>query len=509
MGKLFRQHRRMQILLLVLLTGMGLLLSNSNANAQCSVINKAILPPLQGGIENTLPSGGNASNISELGDSRKHKDGTAHTGTDFFFPNNSQMRVPKGCGIQKNSSGNIVWEQNSKKKNGEPAGYGYYMVLDCGKTTGGQTVKMRIAHVPKSPYTSLPNGEGLILQGCSGNAGCGNGHQHFHIETIIGDRPVDTQCVLGITKTGRNAQTASAACKKCPNIGAANLCDETTVSNLISHGAECTHNARRPIEGGTTVDPSTIKGLKSQPDPPSAGNSAGEDGTGMGSNSSTGGTGNTFIPDGGNGGGDEEDPPISPPDPDVPGTPGGASNLVPKPTSGKEAEEFSGCASDTWTAMVNQAVMETRREDILNKRFIVKPDTVLDYACFNFHLKKTADEAGPIFSETKHWANLKVDLIGKTVFVRRELGSKSLDGALMDIVQSVSTDYRRGQFNNPHLAGSTPVGTPSGGKNCDVMNKVWKAAKCKNFDAVDVFYTFDDLRTKEPREFPANMKCDE
>lgn len=490
MGKLFKYCNWMQILLFVIITGTGLICSAPKAFAtqSCS-------------IQNTFPSG-YAHPPSEFGDSRNHNDGTMHTGTDFFFPNGQKIVVPQGCLIQENSSGNIVWEQNSKKSNGEPAGYGYYMVLDCG-TFGGDTVKMRLAHLPKNPYSATTK---EILQGDSGNAS--GGAHHYHTETLIGDRPVDTQCVLGMVKTNQNADGASAACKACPNIGAANLCDKSVRDALINHGKECTRNAIRPIEGGSTVDPDRIRdsGITSNPDSPSTptGNGNGGDGggNGMGTNDATGGTGNTTTPTPATstGGGT----PTNPPADDVPGTPGISPNLTPPPKKGTTGE-LSGCAADTWTAMVNQAVMETRREDILNKRFIVKPDSVLDYTCFSDYVKITADEIGPLFSENKEWANRKVDLIGKTVTIQRELGSKSLDGALMDVVQSVATNYKNGQFNNAFLAGSTPIAKST--KNCDVMNRVWKAAKCKNFDDIDVFYSFEDLKTKEPREFPANMKC--
>ena len=498
------------------MTGTGVLLPATDAFAQCTV-------PNGGQIPNSLTSGYDNINISELGDSRKHSDSSQHNGTDYFYQTGTKMTITPGCGIQKNSSGNIIWEQNSKKVNGEPEGYGYYMMLDCGKTATDEDVKIRIAHVPKNPYNSATQS---ILQGCSGNANCEEGHQHFHIEMIVGDKFVDSQCVWGITKTGRNAQGASDECKKCPNIGKANLCDESVVKALKQQSADCKTSNSASIKGGNTVDPDTIQGVTSQPDPASTGNPNGEDGTGMDA-SDPGGPGNTPIPDGGNGG--DDTPPIDPPEPPTPGTPGGDPNLTPEP-KGKGPEELSGCATDTWTAMVNQAVMESRREDILNKRFIVKADSVLQYSCFDNAVKSMKKDIAPIFSGSERWAKVDVPLWGKKSGEKKEatakieiykkdfktekgydielLSPKTLNESLTLLVDEAFTNYRRGQFNHKALSGSTGLSIGGPSDLCIDMAAVWKSAKCRHFDGTDVFYTFEDLKTKEPREFPANMKCD-
>ncbi len=182
----------------------------------------------------------------------------------------------------------------------------------------------------------------------------------------------------------------------------------------------------------------------------------------------------------------------------------GSANLTP-PGGG---EELSGCATDTWTAMVNQSVLQTRRQDIANKRLIIKPDSVFDYTCFSHIVKTVAEEAGPIFSESEKWVDREVDLDGKEIILQRKLGSKSLDNALMEVVETALINYKRGQFNNGFLADSVPVSSSAGKKYCDTMSEVWKAAKCKNFDGMDIFYTFEDLIGRDPREFPLNMRCD-
>ncbi|HPF78729.1 MAG TPA: hypothetical protein PLF01_05475, partial [Alphaproteobacteria bacterium] len=374
----------------------------------------------------------------------------------------------------------------------DPGGYGYYMVFDCSNVIGKEML-VRYAHVE-----GFNDGQQVI----TGRTAINSSAPHVHVEVALQGTLVDPECLWG-----------SRPDRKCPTTGKPDLCgsDYDAMKQDCVNNKMDTGNCQSKIPGsGTSTAVSNAYNTPGADKPHTEAEvykgGAPPDTDGEGDFPPGEYTYTPPIDDGpGGGGGGDPDPPITPPDPDVPGNPGSNPTLTPEPTT--EPEELSGCAADTWTAMVNQAVMETRREDILNKRFIVKPDSVIDYSCYDLYVKKTGESAGPIFSETKKWANLPVDLIGKTVVVQRELGSKSLDNSLMSTVQSVVTNYRRGQFNNPMLAGSAPVSVTAGQTNCDVMAKVWKAAKCKNFDDVAVFYTFNDLRTKEPREYPANMKC--
>jgi len=195
-------------------------------------------------IQNTFPSNW-VHPPSEFGDRRNG--GRKHTGTDFFYPVGTKVVIPEPCKILPWNNGSLIWNTN-------PAGYGYYMVLDCG-TQGGDTVRMRYAHIPQNGYNA-PTKE--ILQGDSGNAK--GGAHHYHVETIIGDRPVDTQCVLGMVKSNQNADGASVECKKCPiPPRRANMCEAAVRSALVSHGAGCTNNARKPISGSSTIDPNSIR----------------------------------------------------------------------------------------------------------------------------------------------------------------------------------------------------------------------------------------------------------
>lgn len=500
MGKIYFSNFKKQVLFVLTLS----------ISVMLPVIVHAQAPPgVSSGsctVQNTFPSGF-LYPPSHFGASRS---GGArwHAGVDFFYSKGTKVSVPEGCKIRLYSDGTVIWKS-------DPTGYGQYMFLDC--NPGGVPITLRYAHIARY-VTSTKQ----IEQGRTGIE-TASIPDHYHFEVLISQSagkgtPVDPECVLGMaSKTGAGPQSPIAECRQCPSPlitgEPADFCKPGVVAALINHSKKCYKGNDKNNPGGETVDPSQLTGVANQGDPGSTQGPA--DGAADPNNIYDNDHVYTDPGDGDGYTGDPNilyppsppDPPIEPPTPDEPGNPGGDPDLVPPPKPGQEPTEQTSCAADTWAAMVNQSVIEARREDILNKRYIVKPDAIIDYSCFDLHVKKVADDSGPIFSETKKWANLPVDLIGKVVTVKRELGSKSLDGAIMDIVQSVATNYRRRQFNQPLLSGTTPVPASAGANNCDVMAKVWKAAKCKNFDGEDAFYTFSDLTTKDPREFPPNMNC--
>ncbi|MEZ5901977.1 MAG: M23 family metallopeptidase [Alphaproteobacteria bacterium] len=454
-----------------------------------------------------------------------------HAGVDFFFPIGTTVSVPQGCQIRLYSDGTVIWKN-------DPNGYGQYMFIDC--MLGNVPITLRYAHIAQ--YNTS---QATIQQGRTGIS-TASIPDHYHFEVLINQSggqgtPVDPECVLGLTK-GAGPNSPIAACQGCPTPpGPVDFCNNpNAVSQLIAHSNQCYRGPAKNNPGGATVDPNQLRGVPNQGTPGTtsgppngAATNPYDDDVYLNTPPGGGYTGNpnTLYPPGSN-----TIPPINPPPPPIPGTPGGASNLVP---SASNATNNDGCATDTWTAMVNQAVMETRREDILNKRFIVKADSVLDYSCFSRWYTDTGNLVGPIFSETTRWDNLPVSLIGKTVRIQLStqdqttppfdvelnyqfqrtttnsqgqsityqlLGSNSLDVAIDTLVGSVANAYLQQNFNHSFLAGTAPV-TGANPSSCNTMATVWRAAKCKNFDGTTVFYTFNDLINFDPREFPSNMPC--
>lgn len=179
----------------------------------------------------------------------------------------------------------------------------------------------------------------------------------------------------------------------------------------------------------------------------------------------------------------------------------------------------TGCATDTWTAMVNQAVLQTRREMAINQRYIVKPDSVMAYSCLSEQLKLVGEHAG-VLSETKRWANKQVDILnGNTATVTVDMGSNSLDGAINNVATQPYESYLQSLFNYDFLAGQAAglTGSPQDDETgvsqmhapCGAMSKVWQIAKCMNVTDDPLFPKFEELIGKDPRKFPSSYACND
>ena len=185
----------------------------------------------------------------------------------------------------------------------------------------------------------------------------------------------------------------------------------------------------------------------------------------------------------------------------------------------------TGCATDTWTAMVNQSVLQSRREMAINQRYIAKADSVLAYACLGIPIEAAGNNIGPIFSESTQWANKQIDIIGDTVTTSVNMGAGSLDGALGNAANSLAENYLNNSFYHNYMggtAGQTAMPTPGGGGGggsdadfgqlqttgtCGLMSQVWSISKCQNVTDSIMFPRFEDLIGTDPRVYPQIYTC--
>ncbi len=205
--------------------------------------------------------------------------------------------------------------------------------------------------------------------------------------------------------------------------------------------------------------------------------------------------------------------------------------LIALPAGAQEEDELTGCATDTWNAMTNQALLEARRENVMNQTFIRKPDSILMYACMEAMLRNTENNAGPIFSETDAWNNLDVDISGRSKHYQKSaqsrmeftLGDSSLDAAITSAVKSAYNlpssgfvqnmpnapqTYASANFNHNYLGGASGIFADPFSANCNIMQRVWELSRCENFDDPKVFYTFEELMDEDPRDaLPPGMAC--
>ncbi len=167
----------------------------------------------------------------------------------------------------------------------------------------------------------------------------------------------------------------------------------------------------------------------------------------------------------------------------------------------------SPCDPGYYESLEARAWLEAQREITQNQNLIFKPDSVLEYTCFDNHLRELADHANVMFSETTRW--------GTAVLTAPVAQDEHMDNALNLLVSSALATYDTANFGSFLLGGRVfawaPATAPSEATGtgyvpeatisttdtdyaCDIMQAVWVKAKCLNFidsAANDGFFTFE------------------
>lgn len=160
----------------------------------------------------------------------------------------------------------------------------------------------------------------------------------------------------------------------------------------------------------------------------------------------------------------------------------------------------SPCDPKYYESLEARAWLEAQREITQNQNLIYKPDSVLEYTCYVGHLNvlaKLVDTENALFSGTKRW---KTTPPGKM--------KDSLNNLVASAMKKYATNFPGtllgGRSSTPgKLSGAT---VKPGDYSCDVMQKIWTEAKCKNFidKSHDGFFTLEEY-AKDPdkRQLPS------
>lgn len=189
----------------------------------------------------------------------------------------------------------------------------------------------------------------------------------------------------------------------------------------------------------------------------------------------------------------------------------GGSPVLPAP-----ATPFSDatCDGNYMNQMIGQAFMTAGRETVMNEQIIRKPDSVLEYTCFDQLLTQTAAH-GATLTESTFWRNGSVNTQtgDETGTISYNFGypSSHLDIALADLILPSLNRHITRNFSHKFLGGSSAIDhnmnltslPGSGSYNCTQMNTIWSLAKCNNFGGDDNFLSFGQLLNGDPRQLPA------
>ncbi|MEK7801074.1 MAG: hypothetical protein AAB276_01355 [Pseudomonadota bacterium] len=147
------------------------------------------------------------------------------------------------------------------------------------------------------------------------------------------------------------------------------------------------------------------------------------------------------------------------------------------------------CDPAFMSTMKDKAWMETQRETMIAQTIIAKPDSVFDLTCFDGTL-------GLMKNMTKLTVSGDTSLDppgGSSPGPLREHLKKYLDS-------SFKHSLGGGHYPSTTPPPSTTVSKTIGSSTCEVMAKLWQAAKCENANISDIM-DLDGFKSSEPRKY--------
>ncbi|MCB1531527.1 MAG: hypothetical protein KDJ35_01530 [Alphaproteobacteria bacterium] len=201
------------------------------------------------------------------------------------------------------------------------------------------------------------------------------------------------------------------------------------------------------------------------------------------------------------------------------------------------------CDADFMNQIYARAALEAERENVMIESIISKPDSVLEYSCFETILNTAAYHAAPIFSETKDFstanggalATVELDGVLDDMYepepnasiqndpiddleIEVYMGEGHMSNVLQNLVLASLKDasdpnaptYIDANFSHTFMGGQ-PVGLnnnftgemdPNPAYVCAQMNLTWMLAKCQNADVPAGFFDMGELAGLDPRIYP-------
>ncbi|GJL84495.1 MAG: hypothetical protein DHS20C02_02700 [Micavibrio sp.] len=90
-----------------------------------------------------------------------------------------------------------------------------------------------------------------------------------------------------------------------------------------------------------------------------------------------------------------------------------------------------------------KAYLEAERENIINETIFRKPDSVLEYSCFDKFVSITAIHGGPLFTETDRFTDLEIPITVSTLPLDFTAALDSFTSGLSDIASNASDELKQ------------------------------------------------------------------
>lgn len=188
----------------------------------------------------------------------------------------------------------------------------------------------------------------------------------------------------------------------------------------------------------------------------------------------------------------------------------------------------TACDGNFMNQIYAQAFMEAQREVMMSEQIIHKPDSVLEYTCFDQYVGIATEHLDGIFSAHQGWDEKEIELFSEEDDVNPDevtindsdttyLSDQSdfsvfeddrLDNLLEDLLFDNLEDYIDDNFSHTFMGESITLDNDMDTSNitttydCAHMLAIWEIAKCVDFGEDDRFRSFEHLISNEPRSIP-------
>lgn len=175
------------------------------------------------------------------------------------------------------------------------------------------------------------------------------------------------------------------------------------------------------------------------------------------------------------------------------------------------AQPATSCAPELMQAMEARAWMETDREMIQNQNLMPRPDSVMEYSCFDQLVSLVGEIPAEIFSDNESAWVLSTGGLP-------QIDNVSTDVALQEVVGVSLFTFLFSNFGHTYIGDRTALlgaAAPRapGDYDCNALNYVWEQAKCMDFGEFresytpgrtdfDMFYDFNWYENNDPRDLP-------
>ncbi len=216
--------------------------------------------------------------------------------------------------------------------------------------------------------------------------------------------------------------------------------------------------------------------------------------------------------------------------------------------------DTGACDGNFMNQIYSKAFLEGSRDVITSQQLIHKPDSVLEYTCFDKRIEVMAEHAGAIFTESQRWDDREICMStgghynddpencsdsntyngndGENTVSEYSVtindGSPSpgtlfpdqddfsvfqddrVDNVLEDFLFDVVQDYVDLNFSHTFMGEATTIDNDidtasfngSDPYDCSHMATVWNIARCVDFSEDDRFRSFSHLMEFDPRSIP-------